>query len=147
MSNIKRVISVKLARKFGRGNKQNVPSIISENTKIKGNINSEGIIHIDGNIEGDIKCEELIIGVKGVVKGSITARNLHLYGALTGRAIVESLFVAKTAKLIGDATHTSIAIEPGAYIDGHCIRAAASAGTENRPDIFLIDSRKNRKVG
>ena len=146
MKKIKRMLSVKFARSFNRSGKVNVPSIISEGTKIKGNINSEGIIHIDGSIEGDIKCDELIIGVKGSVKGSITAINLHLYGVLTGKATIDNLFVAKSAKLIGDAMHTSIAIEPGAYIDGHCIRSTSPLASENKPDLVLVDSKKNRRA-
>ena len=35
-----------------------VPSIISENTNVKGDLISDGIIHVDGCIEGDISCED-----------------------------------------------------------------------------------------
>lgn len=145
MKKIKRMLSIKIARKFNRSDKVNVPSIISEGTKLKGNINSEGIIHIDGAIEGDIKCDELIIGVKGSVKGSVSATNLHLYGLLSGKATIDSLFVAKTAKLMGDATHCSIAIEPGAYIDGHCIRSNAPLNSENKADLVLVEAKKGRR--
>ena len=96
-----------------------VPSIISENTQVKGDIISNGIIHIDGHVEGDVTCDELVIGVKGTVIGSVNVTNLHLYGVLQGKATVDKLFVSKTAKLLGDATHNSIANEAGAYIDGH----------------------------
>ncbi len=63
-----------------------------------------------------------MIGVKGNILGTVKAQSMFLYGTLQGKAVADSLFIAKTAKLIGDATHNTIAIEPGAYIDGHCIR-------------------------
>ena len=126
MKKFKRMLYLKMARAFGRNNSGvPVPTIIGENTRIKGDINSNGILHVDGNIEGDICCEELIIGNKGNVLGTVRAQSMHLYGSLQGKAIVDSLFIAKTAKLIGDASHNTIAIEPGAYIDGHCIRGKA----------------------
>lgn len=123
MKKFKRTVYLKLARAFGRNNSGvQVPTIIGENTKVTGDINSNGILHVDGTVEGDLNCEELIIGVKGTVLGTVKAQSMHLYGSLQGKAIVDSLFIAKSARLVGDATHNTIAIEPGAYIDGHCVR-------------------------
>ena len=144
MKKIKRLLYLKLARRLSRSTTgAPVPSIISENAKLKGDIISEGIVHIDGQIEGDISCEELVIGVKGMVVGSVTANNIQLYGVLNGKASADNLFIAKSAKLIGDATHNTIAIEPGAYVDGHCMRLGAPIPAEQaKPDLMLVDKRK-----
>ena len=144
---IKRLIYVKLARRLSKSTTgAPVPSIVSENTKLIGNIISDGIIHIDGSVEGDVSCDELIIGIKGSVSGAITANNLQLYGALKGKAMVDNMFVAKSAKLIGDVVHNSIAIEPGAYIDGHCLRQGAPIPAEaSKPDLMLVDKRSKNK--
>ena len=144
---IKRLIYVKLARRLSKSTTgAPVPSIVSENTKLIGNIISDGIIHIDGYVEGDVSCDDLIIGIKGSVSGAVTANNLQLYGALKGKAMVDNMFVAKSAKLIGDAVHNSIAIEPGAYIDGHCLRQGAPIPAEaSKPDLMLVDKRSKNK--
>ena len=144
MKKIKRLLYLKLARRLSRSTTgAPVPSIISENAKLKGDIISEGIVHIDGQVEGDISCEELVIGVKGMVVGSVTANNIQLYGVLNGKASADNLFIAKSAKLIGDATHNTIAIEPGAYVDGHCMRLGAPIPAEQaKPDLMLVDKRK-----
>lgn len=127
MKKLRRVLYLKVARFLGRGkNGVSVPAIISESTVVKGNITSTGILHVDGTIDGDISCEELIIGVKGSVTGTVKAQNMHLYGSLHGKAIVDSLFIAQSAHLLGDASHNTIAIEPGAYIEGRCIKAKPS---------------------
>ena len=147
MKKLKRLIYLKLARRLSKSTTgAPVPSIVSENTKVKGDILSDGIIHVDGAVEGDISCDELIICVKGSVSGSVTANSLQLYGALKGKALVDNLFIAKSAKLIGDAAHNTIAIEPGAYIDGHCIRQGGPIPAEApKPDLMLVDkSRKNK---
>lgn len=123
MKKLKRLIYVKLARRLSHNTTgAPVPTIVSENSRIVGNIISDGIIHIDGQVEGDVSCDELIIGIKGMVSGSIKTSNLQLFGTLKGKAEASNLFIAKSAKLMGDATHNTIAIEPGAYIDGRCLR-------------------------
>lgn len=131
MKNLKRLIYVKLARKLSHNNSgAPVPTIVSENTRINGDMISDGMVHVDGQIEGDITCDDLIIGTKGMVSGSIKVTNLQLFGTLKGKAEVSDLFIAKTAKLLGDATHNSIAIEPGAYIDGRCTRKTTITSIE-----------------
>lgn len=146
MKKLRRMLYLKFARKFNKNAEAvPVPTIISENTRIDGDIISKGIIHVDGRVEGDITCEELVIGLKGAVIGTVSANNLHLYGLLQGKAAVDKLFVAKTAKLLGDATHNSIAIEPGAYIDGHCIRSGAPIPAEQgKPDLMITDATKKK---
>ena len=146
MKKLKRMLYLKFARKMNQSAAAPVPTIISENTKIKGDVISEGIIHVDGKVDGDITCSELVIGLKGAVHGAVNVGNLHLYGVLNGKASVDNLFVAKTAKLIGDATHNSIAIEPGAYIDGHCMRAGAQIPAEQgKPDLLITSTAKTKK--
>ena len=147
MKKLKRLIYLKLARRLSKSTTgAPVPSIVSENTKIVGNIVSDGIVHVDGHVEGDISCDELIIGIKGGVNGSVTTSSLQLYGALKGKAFVDNLFIAKSAKLVGDAVHNTIAIEPGAYIDGHCMRQGDPIPAEApKPDLMLVDKRNKNK--
>ena len=147
MKKIKRTLYLKFARKINSNNLNTpVPSIVSEHTTVKGDLLSKNIIHVDGKVEGDITCEELVIGIKGSVSGSVTAKQLQLYGSLKGKAFVDDLFVAKSAKLIGDATHNTIAIEPGAYIDGHCVRSSSAIPAEQaKPDLMITDKSKKSK--
>lgn len=148
MKKLKRLIYLKLARRLSKSTTgAPVPSIVSENTKVKGDFLSDGIIHIDGHVEGDVTCDELVIGVKGCVSGSVNVTNLQLYGTLCGKACVDNLFVAKSAKLIGDAAHNTIAIEPGAYIDGLCVRKDSTLATKvEKPELVLVNKVKKAKT-
>ena len=142
MKKWKRLLFLKIARRLSRNNNSiPVPTIISAKTSIKGDIISDGILHVDGHVQGDITCAELVIGIRGSVTGCVTTQTMHLYGTLRGKALVESMFISKSASLIGDVTHHSIAIEPGAFIDGHCIRAGAPIPAEQaKPDLMLVDN-------
>jgi cytoskeletal protein CcmA (bactofilin family) len=113
--------------------KLDAPSILSNNIKVMGEIKSEGEVHIDGQLVGDIQCDILHIGVNGMVKGKIRANTLRVSGAVEGRIIVTSVFLASTARIVGDVFHESIAIEPGAFVNGIC---------RHREDDSEIDGEK-----
>lgn len=121
MRKFRRLMYLKLARLL-RGEKNVVPCLISKGTKLKGDIIDGDVIQIDGKIEGNISCRELIIGVGGQVLGDVTAHGLELYGDLSGAVKVENLFIAGTAKFTGNALYKTIAIEPGAMLTGQCTR-------------------------
>ena len=143
MKKWKRLLILKIARRLSKNdNSMPVPTIISSNTKVKGDIISDGILQIDGEVEGDVTCSELVIGTKGMVAGCVKVQDMQLFGTLRGKAIVDSLFVSKSAKLVGDATHNSIAIEPGAYIDGHCMRASTEKSNSN----LVLVKNSNKKA-
>ena len=119
MRKLRRVMFLKWGRLI-RGEKSVVPCIISAGTKMTGNITEGDVIHIDGNIEGDVSCKELVIGASGVVNGTVEAKSVELYGELTGSLKAETLFIAGTAKFVGDSVYKTIAIEPGAVLEGKC---------------------------
>ncbi len=126
MRKFRRIMYIKLARLI-RGEKNVVPCIISNSTKITGNILDGDIIHIDGKLEGDVSCKELIVGTGGLVKGNVQAKSLELYGELNGSIKVDNLFIAGTAKFIGDSVYKTIAIEPGAVLVGNCAKSQEEA--------------------
>ena len=99
-----------------------VPSIISADLSIDGNLNSGGEIQVDGVVNGDIRCKALIVGVKGSVVGEVVAQTVRMHGAVKGMIRAKSVFLASTARMSGDVEHESLAIEPGAYMEGHCKR-------------------------
>ena len=107
-----------------------MPCIISAGTKIAGNITDGDVIHIDGHIEGDVVCKELVIGAEGRVNGMVEAKSVELYGELNGTLKAENLFIAGTAKFIGDSVYKTIAIEPGAILVGKCAVCNGNTGNE-----------------
>lgn len=120
-----------------------VPSIISADLTITGDLVSSGEIQVDGSIEGDIRCKALVIGVDGAVTGEIEADSVRLHGKVTGQVRAKTVFLAATAHMIGDITHESLAIEPGAFMEGHCRRMSdpLAAASLKKPDLTLADNR------
>lgn len=97
-------------------------SILTDCTTIKGAINTENNLRIDGNIEGDVTCKgKIIIGSTGCVAGDIKCSNIEILGKVTGNIICSDLFILRTSGcLIGDIKTKNIEVETGAQLDGRC---------------------------
>lgn len=96
-----------------------VPSIISSDVVIKGNVTTSGEIQLDGTIEGDVKSNSLTIGENGTVKGKVTANDVIVKGSVNGSINGRNIRLEKTAKISGDLCHQTLSIESGAYIEGN----------------------------
>lgn len=98
------------------------PSLISTDLEITGNLRTSGEVQLDGIVTGDINCAKLVIGEKAVIAGHIEADEVTIRGQVTGRIEARDVHLAKTARVIGDIWHDSLAIDAGAFLDGHCKR-------------------------
>ena len=96
-----------------------IPSIISPDVNIVGNISSEGVIQLDGRIEGEIHVRHLTVGIHGLVEGSICAEEAIIKGSVTGSIKAQKVILEKTAEVRGNIQHEVISIEAGAVIEGN----------------------------
>lgn len=96
-----------------------VPSIISSDVVIKGNISTSGEIQLDGTVEGDVKSNSVTIGENGTVKGKVMADDVVVKGTVKGSITGRNIRLEKSAKLTGDLCHQTLSIEAGAYIEGN----------------------------
>ena len=102
------------------------PSLLSTDLKIIGNLHSDGEIQVDGQVEGDIHSDVLIVGETAQVHGEINADSVRVHGSVTGQISARSVSLAKTAHVLGDILHENLAIEQGAILEGHCRRIETS---------------------
>lgn len=107
--------------------KAGVPSIISADLRITGNLKSDGDIQVDGHVEGDIDSATLTVGEGAHVKGHISCESVRVCGTVDGAVKAKSVVMAKTARVIGDIIHDSLAIEAGAFIEGNIKRLEGGA--------------------
>ena len=107
-------------------------TVIGEGLKIVGNVTAEGLIEVNGQIEGDLHCTSLIVSPKAQIIGSITAEQVVVNGRVEGPIQGGDVALLSQAHVVGDIHHQSLAIEKGAYFDG---RAAQAHGANGRqPD-------------
>ena len=116
-----------------------VPSIISADLKVIGNLESNGDLQIDGRVEGDIHSKNVIIGDTAEIKGSVFAESVRICGNIVGEVKSTKVVIMKTAKVSGDIIHKSLSIEAGSTFEGNCRRmeaeppaAKSSAGSTDK---------------
>ncbi len=125
--------------------KSSPPSILSADLKIVGDLHSEGEIQIDGTIEGDIRTNTLLVGETANIKGEIVADVVNVHGSISGQIKSREVNLAKTAHVVGDILHENLAIETGAFLEGHCKRMAdKSVAEESKANVFGSDDANRR---
>jgi len=97
-------------------------NMISEGSKVKGNIQSQNDIRISGKIEGEASSKgKLIITSSGVIDGNVKAAEADISGNLIGEIhITNRLTLRKTAKINGNIYTKTLIVEEGAEINGDC---------------------------
>jgi cytoskeletal protein CcmA (bactofilin family) len=107
--------------------KNSVPSIISADLRINGDLVCSGDVQVDGWVEGDIQSRNIVVGEGATVHGALQAETVRICGLVKGAIKGESVVLEKTAKVTGDILHKSLAIEDGAQVEGMCKRLEAPA--------------------
>ncbi len=110
------------------------PTIIAADLHLLGNIISEGVLDVDGRIEGNIKCKCVTIRKNGSVKGDILADEVHIFGAVVGLVKAKDVHFFSTCHVEGVIMHESLTIEDGAFVDGQFKRMDRSAAEEEETD-------------
>lgn len=97
-----------------------VPSIISADVVLRGNVNSAGEVQLDGALEGDIRSSKLIVGEQATVKGEIICEDVIVRGRVEGGIRAKKVSLASTSRILGDILHSSLSVESGAHFEGNC---------------------------
>jgi cytoskeletal protein CcmA (bactofilin family) len=94
------------------------PSILSDDLTIEGEIVSEGEVHINGTVKGDVTARKLMLGEDGTITGTVEVDDAIIGGKLAGRLIATFVVLLDTARVVADITHVSLAIAPKAVFEG-----------------------------
>jgi len=94
----------------------------AQDTKIVGDIESDGDIRMDGVMEGRLNCKgRVVIGPEARIKGTINAQNAEILGSVEGEInVIDLLSLKATALIIGDLFMGKFMVEPGASFTGNC---------------------------
>lgn len=116
---------------------------IGAGMRVEGNIAFVGVLHIQGEVLGDICCGAdpkgtLVVDKSGNVTGKIDAPHIVVSGRISGPLhSSESIEIQHGAHVSGDATYKAIDIHAGGVIEGSLIPGIAtdrdSTETEPRP--------------
>ena len=119
------------------GSKRN-GTVIAEGLKIIGSVTAEGLVQVNGQIEGELHCTSLIVSPKAQVAGTIIAERVVVDGRVDDRF--------KGEKWCSSRRHMSSVTSIINLLPWR--RAPTSRAAQSKPpapmDTSLIDSAKSR---
>jgi cytoskeletal protein CcmA (bactofilin family) len=97
-----------------------VNTLVGEEASVKGVIETQRSIRIEGTVEGTIHSKgEVYIGEKSKVKADVYGQKIIIAGEVTGNVeAVSGLHICKTGKVYGNITGDQLIIEEGAIYRG-----------------------------
>ena len=93
-----------------------------------GSVTAEGLVEVNGQIEGELYCTSLIVSRKAQVAGTIMAERVVVNGKVEGPIQGGEVVLKSQAHVVGDIHHQSLTIEKGAYFEGRAIQAHGANG-------------------
>jgi len=110
-----------------------VHNLISQGTTIKGDIETNGDLRIDGNIIGNIFTKgKLVVGESASIDGTIECENADISGKITAKVKINNLVrLSETSNFSGDIVTKKISIEPGAVFSGTCQMSNSKVESSN----------------
>ena len=93
-------------------------SLIGSDITITGNIEASVDLHIQGRVDGDVRCATLILNEGGRIKGGIHAARARIAGSIEGTIEVGDLALGSTGQAKGEITYRRLLVANGASIEG-----------------------------
>ena len=95
-------------------------TVIARGVRVEGDFKSQGNVTIEGELVGSLSCGgHLTIGAEALIEATVHADEATVSGTIQGNVTVKRRLELKaTARLKGDIVAETIAIEPGAAMEG-----------------------------
>ena len=94
-------------------------TILGPDIAIDGDLAATADLHLDGRVDGDIKCAALVQGETSEITGMVMAENAQVAGTIKGSITADTLVILKTARIEGDVSYGTLSIEQGAQVEGN----------------------------
>ncbi len=97
-------------------------TVVGPSVKIQGDLNSEGNIRIEGQVQGKVKTSQsVLIGNGAKINADVLAGNAIVGGEVQGNLKISgNLILQTTAVVIGDIACAILRVEDGAKFTGKC---------------------------
>jgi cytoskeletal protein CcmA (bactofilin family) len=119
-------------------NTARIDTLIGAKTRINGDVEFGGGFHLDGYINGNVKCDlggddTLSVSEAGVIEGSVAVPNIILNGVVKGNIEAsQRVELGPRSQVLGSVLYTTIETAVGARIRGKLIhRGKQEPGTED----------------
>jgi cytoskeletal protein CcmA (bactofilin family) len=114
----------------------NIQTLIGARTRIDGDVEFCGGLHLDGHINGNVRAQGgpgaiLSVSEHGCIEGSVLVPSIVLNGIVKGDIdAAERVELGPKARVLGNVYYTIIETAIGAQINGKLLHRAAAAPDE-----------------
>ena len=110
-------------------------SVIGADLSITGNLESKGEVQIEGEIQGDVHAQRIVIGERARIIGALIAEEVVVRGSVQGSIRGNAVTFQSSSRIEGDVIHKSLAIERGAYFEGKSRRSEDPMSLQRTPNV------------
>jgi cytoskeletal protein CcmA (bactofilin family) len=125
---------------------KNRGTVIAKGLKIVGTVTAEGLVEVNGRIDGELHCTSLVISRGAHVSGTIAAGRVVVDGNVEGPIQGGDVILKSKAHVVGDIHHQSLSIESGAFFDGRSVHARANGLASELAESERLDKRSVRQI-
>lgn len=126
----------------GRGNGL---SIIAAGTQVVGELTSDGVVKVEGSVEGTVRAgHQILVAPDGAVEGDLYTREAILAGRVVGSVFAdERVEIQPGCAIQGDIVTQRLVVQEGGEVNGNIqmrnpraleARGMAGAGAQLEPD-------------
>jgi len=116
-------------------------TVIAKGLKIVGSVTAEGLVEVNGQIDGELHCTSLVIAPGAHVSGTVAAERVVVNGTVEGPIQGGQVHLKSQAHVVGDIHHQSLAIERGAYFDGRSVQVRGNGQPPEK-----LESKSRRQI-
>jgi cytoskeletal protein CcmA (bactofilin family) len=98
---------------------------INSRTTIVGTVYFDGPVHVDGVVQGEVRCKAITVSERGTVDGLIVADTVTVAGEVNGSIYANDLVLKSACDVQGDIFHRQLDIEIGSFFEGQSRHAAS----------------------
>jgi cytoskeletal protein CcmA (bactofilin family) len=113
-------------------------TVIGQGFKIMGSVSADGVVQVNGQIEGDLSCASLIVSPGARIVGAVTAEHVEVNGTVEGPIYGGDVVLRSGARVVGDIEHQSLTIGKGAYFEGRSV--------QTQPTESSVKKSSSRKI-
>ena len=93
-------------------------AVINAGLHIKGDLETDGEVQVDGQITGNVTCSHLTVGKDGIINGDIGAKEVIIRGRVKGTIRGTRVVLMESADVAGDIVYATMSMEEGARFVG-----------------------------
>jgi cytoskeletal protein CcmA (bactofilin family) len=94
-----------------------LPSLVSKNVLIEGDVRNGGALELEGKIKGNIEADILTIRESGEIIGEVKCKVFNIKGTFSGNVSAEKINISDTAKVLGTLEYKFLSVDYGASVN------------------------------